>query len=175
MRFLIRMFSLTPLIILYKLGLVDNAVPKCKMFKSFFKGMKEEDFIDLCQTYSLTRIDFLVREQTRELIKRHKEKGHILIIVSASLESWIYPWAKENSFEEVIGSKPEIANGSLTGNFQGENCYGIEKINRLQQLYPKRSGYYIYAYGDSKGDRELINYADQGYYISRKLFLRNEL
>lgn len=167
-RFLIRMISLAPLIFLYKIGVVDNAVPKCRMFKSFFKGMKEEDFFKICETYSLTRIDPIVRKQTRELIERHREMGHRLIIVSASLESWIYPWARKNSFEEVIASKPEIVNGLLTGSFMGENCYGIEKTNRLQQRFPKRFDYFIYAYGDSEGDRELIKYADQGIYINRK-------
>jgi len=170
--FLLNFVQLSPLIVLYKLGFVDNVVPKGKLFKRYFEGMKEQDFIRTSQTYSLTRIDSLIRKETQALIQWHKEKGHQLIIVSGSLESWIDPWAKKNGFDAVIGTKQEVVNGVLTGRFTGENCYGMEKVNRLELLFPKTPNHYIYAYGDSKGDRELIGHADQGRYIKRKYFYK---
>lgn len=48
--------------------------------------------------------------------------------------------------------------------FTTANCYGQEKVNRLKALYPQREDYYLTAFGDSRGDKELINYADKGYF-----------
>ncbi|MCW8829046.1 MAG: HAD-IB family hydrolase, partial [Gammaproteobacteria bacterium] len=50
------------------------------------------------------------------------------------------------------------------GCYDGENCYGAEKIRRLQSLLGERAGYDLYAYGDSRGDRELLALADHAYY-----------
>ena len=52
----------------------------------------------------------------------------------------------------------------MTGNFLSRNCYGEEKVRRLLELEPNRNSYILYAYGDSKGDKELIEFADKGWY-----------
>ena len=56
-------------------------------------------------------------------------------------------------------------NRKLTGNFSSKNCYGQEKVNRLLEKEPDRTNYILYAYGDSAGDKEIIEFADYGYYI----------
>jgi phosphoserine phosphatase len=43
----------------------------------------------------------------------------------------------------------------------------MEKVNRLKELYPERETYHLMAYGDSRGDKELLDYADERNY---KLF-----
>lgn len=47
-------------------------------------------------------------------------------------------------------------NGILTGRFLSANCYGQEKVNRLLEKEPERDSYILYAYGDSRRDRELL-------------------
>jgi phosphoserine phosphatase len=65
----------------------------------------------------------------------------------------------------VLGTKLEVRDGKLTGRFITPNCYGQEKVNRLKQvLNEPRQAYSIKAFGDSRGDKELLEYADQGHY-----------
>jgi phosphoserine phosphatase len=45
-----------------------------------------------------------------------------------------------------------------------KNCFGQEKINRLLEEFPDRRSYKLIAYGDSSGDKELIDFADKGFY-----------
>ncbi|MBF1549999.1 MAG: HAD-IB family hydrolase, partial [Prevotella salivae] len=41
----------------------------------------------------------------------------------------------------------------------------VEKVNRVKQfLTAPRSQYYIIAFGDSRGDNEMLNYADEAHY-----------
>jgi len=39
-----------------------------------------------------------------------------------------------------------------------------EKQNRLRALYPDRSEYHLIAFGDSRGDKELLAFADEAHY-----------
>ena len=65
---------------------------------------------------------------------------------------------------EIAGTQIEVINGKLTGRFLTRNCYGKEKVGRLLQLYPDRKSYRLIAYGDSRGDRELLAFADESHY-----------
>lgn len=69
---------------------------------------------------------------------------------------------------EVIGTKIEVTDGRLTGRFLTPNCYGAEKVRRLQEACPRlateRGNYNVVAYGDSRGDREMLEFADEAYY-----------
>jgi hypothetical protein len=37
-------------------------------------------------------------------------------------------------------------------------------VNRLTALYPHREAYELIAFGDSRGDKELLDFADKGFY-----------
>ena len=54
-------------------------------------------------------------------------------------------------------------NGLITGKFLSKNCYGKEKVNRLLIEGVKKEDFYIYAYGDSEGDKEMGKFADEFY------------
>ena len=66
------------------------------------------------------------------------------------------PWAVENGFQEVCGSKLEIIKERLTGRLVGKNCWGPEKVARLEACVGALSSVCLYAYGDTRGDRELL-------------------
>ena len=88
-----------------------------------------------------------------------------VVILSASIENWIRYWAEEVGADMVLATKIETnKNGLLTGKFLSKNCYGQEKVNRLLEMFPNRNDYKIIAYGDSRGDKELIEISDKGYY-----------
>ena len=65
---------------------------------------------------------------------------------------------------KVLGTQVEVENGRLTGRFLTKNCYGQEKVNRMLVLYPNRSEYKLIAFGDSRGDKEMLAFADEAYY-----------
>lgn len=85
-----------------------------------------------------------------------------------SFVSFLFSIGKKKQYvlSNVLGTKIEIdLSGKLTGNFSSKNCYGQEKVNRLLEKEPDRTNYILYAYGDSAGDKEIIEFADYGYYI----------
>ena len=62
-------------------------------------------------------------------------------------------------------AKVEVdAAGCLTGRFSTPNCYGPEKVRRIEAVWPHREQYDVSAFGDSRGDKEMLAYADQAYF-----------
>ncbi len=67
-----------------------------------------------------------------ERIEWHKEQGHEVVIVSASIECWLKPWCEQNKLN-LIGTKMKMEDSKVTGKFLSKNCYGIEKANRVKK------------------------------------------
>ena len=154
---------LAPMLIMYKLKFISNHAAKIKVFTYFFKGMNVKLFKKLSVTYSLNYIDKNIRTKAIEEISKHKNNNNKLVVVSASIECWLKPWCDSNGLD-LIATQIEIKNGVLTGRFYTKNCYGKEKLKRLKELYNLSSYEYIYAYGDSIGDKELLELADESFF-----------
>lgn len=148
------------LLVLMKLGLYPNWKAKQKVFAYFFEGMKIEEFDGLCQRFAKDN-QHLLRPKGIEAIQQALDKGAEVLIVSASIDNWVQPFFAE---VKVLGTQVEVIDGKLSGRFLTKNCYGQEKVNRILALYPNRSEYHLTAYGDSRGDKELLAFADESDY-----------
>ena len=162
-KFIWGMIHISPMLTAYKLKIIPNYKAKQYMLSYFFKGMSEEKFLQVASEYSLNHIKTILRPKAMEKIAWHKKQGHKVIIVSASIESWIKPWCAQNNLD-LIATKLEIKENVITGKFLTKNCYGIEKVHRVQKAYNLSEYDYIYAYGDSSGDKELLALADESFY-----------
>ena len=87
-----------------------------------------------------------------------------MVVVSASVNNWVEPFFDGIGGVYVVGTMVEERGGVLTGRFLTKNCYGEEKVNRLLQLFPERTQYRLTAYGDSQGDAQLLDFANEAYY-----------
>lgn len=155
-----------PWIVLMKLHLYDNGKTKEQVFTWFFRGISLETFDELGKAFYQTQSAKLIYTEARKKIKEHLKQGDIIVILSASIENWVQPFASALQAEGLLGTQVEVAEGKLTGRFATPNCYGAEKVNRLKawleanvKEYP-----YIIAYGDSRGDKELLEFANENHY-----------
>jgi len=159
--FIIGFLLYSPLLIAYKIGLYPNWKVKQKIFSYFFKGMKYDTFCDFGERFAL-KINSFINENIFEKLKEHMAKGDDIYVISASIKEWVSPWCKNLGIENVLGTQIEVINGTITGAFKSKNCYGQEKVNRLLEKEPNRNEYFLTAYGDSRGDKEMLEFADKG-------------
>lgn len=160
---IIGMLLLLPTLIAYKLKLIPNYKAKQIMLIYFFKGMDEKEFKKVANEYSLRHIDSILRIEAIKRIQWHKDEGHKVVIVSASIECWLKPWCEKNNLE-LIATKLKIKNGVVTGEILGKNCFGKEKVSRIKKQYALDKFEYIYAYGDSSGDLQMLELANESRY-----------
>ena len=100
-KFIWGMILLFPMLTAYKLKLIPNYKAKQYMLSYFFKGMSEENFMQVANEYSLNHIKTILRPKAMEKIRWHKKQGHKIIIVSASIECWLKPWCDEHDLELI--------------------------------------------------------------------------
>ena len=155
----------SPLLLLMKLHLYPNWKAKQQVFSYFFKGMNIDDFNALC-THFAEQNKHLLRPAGIEKVRQAiEEEQATVLIISASIDNWVRPFFDEIDKKiQVLGTQIETNGGRLTGQFTTKNCYGQEKVNRLTALYPHREAYELIAFGDSRGDKELLDFADKGFY-----------
>ena len=120
-------------------------------------------FMKVANEYSLNNIKLILRIKAMEKIRWHKKQGHKVVVVSASIECWLKPWCDENNLD-LIATKLGVEDGIVTGRFLTKNCYGIEKEIRVKEQYNLNEYDYVYAYGDSHGDKELLALANESFY-----------
>jgi HAD superfamily hydrolase (TIGR01490 family) len=162
-RYYLGLLILSPMLIAYKLKLYPNDKAKEKLLAHFFKKMTIKRYYQLTKGYSSNELDKIVRPKALEQIAWHKRQGDEVVVISASMECWLKEWCGRQDIR-LIATKLEIKNGYFTGRFSTKNCYGEEKVNRLREVYHIEEYAYIYAYGDSQGDRELLALADEPFY-----------
>jgi HAD superfamily hydrolase (TIGR01490 family) len=160
-RFLLGFLLHAPLLVLMKLRLYSNGKAKQRLFTWFFQGMTIESFDALCQSFARTH-RHLLRPETVRLLEQALSEGAEVLVVSASIDNWVQPFFPSVT---VLGTQIEVVDGLLTGRFLTPNCYGQEKVRRILALHPDRSSYRLTAYGDSRGDRELLAFADEAHMV----------
>ena len=113
---------------------------------------------ELGRAFAINHASRWVRPDTLARLRWHRESGHEVVLVSASLRAYLEPLASEvlGGVHAVLCTDVEVStDGRCTGRLDGGNCRGPEKSKRLEAWLAGRSAT-IYAYGDSAGDRELL-------------------
>ena len=99
---------------------------------------------------------------------RNVGRWQLQTTISCALQpapDWVRCFFADDMPLTIVGTELEVVDNRLTGRFKTHNCYGAEKVRRLEAVLSEpRSNYHIVAYGDSRGDKELLAYAYEGYY-----------
>ncbi len=161
--FVLTMLRFMPMLLAMKAGLYANDKAKQRLFAHCFGGMTEDDFNTFCQRFARDRRG-IMRPLGMEEVRLATQDGSIVAIVSASIDNWVAPFFEGIKGLMVIGTRPEVRDGRLTGLFATPNCYGIEKVRRLLEVFPDRKNYRLLAFGDSRGDFDLLDFSDEGRY-----------
>lgn len=166
-RFLMVFLMYSPLLVMMKLHLYPNWKAKQQIFAHLFAGMRIEKFDALCRGFAEEN-QHLLRPKGITLMHEALVAGAQVFIVSASIDNWVRPFFEIRNLKgvQVLGTQIEVEDGKLTGNFKSNNCYGKEKVHRIAEVLKsfERSEYEIEAFGDSRGDKEMLAFADKGHF-----------
>ena len=162
-KFYIGWLLLSPWLVLYKLKLIPNWKAKERVLTYFFKGESLEVFQQKGDTYALQRFPQIIRPSALQAMQQHLQDQTEVYCVSASAENWLQAWCHKNGMG-LIGTRLEVLDGRLTGKIAGLNCYGPEKVVRIREELSVEEYDEVYVYGDSPGDREMLELAHHPHY-----------
>ena len=148
-----------------------NSVAKARFLHAAFGRYRRPALEALGREFAETGLDPRLDPQMLANVMRHRALGHRLIVVSAALDLYLEPWARRHGFEACLCSALEFdADGRLTGALQGDNCFGAEKVARLRSyLGTDPAAQELHVYGDSRGDRELLQIATYAYFRGKRI------
>lgn len=113
-----------------------------------------------------------LRRDTLARLRWHQEMGHDVVLVSASLRPYLAHLASHLGVDHLMCTDLEQADGVYTGELEGPNCRGAEKVARLEAWAARRgqsrdSQWLTYAYGDSAGDSAMLTLATTAHKVGR--------
>jgi phosphatidylglycerophosphatase C len=134
---------------------------KAALVRRTLTGYDAERLAEVATAFAGDVIARHLRVDVVERIEWHRRQGHELVLVSASLSPYLDAIGSRLGFDAVLGTGLEVdEDGRLTGELDGPNVRGSEKVQRLDSWLGNRPAF-VWAYGDSSGDRELFARADQ--------------
>lgn len=141
-------------------GRRSRDVGKARLLARLLAGRRVADVTPVIERYAAEVVRGKLRPDTSARLGWHLRRGHDVVVVSASPEIYVAPIARRLGAATVLATRLEVDSaGSLTGKLVGANVRGPEKERRLR-AHLGNELVTLYAYGDSAGDRELLDSAD---------------
>jgi phosphatidylglycerophosphatase C len=150
------------------LGGAHRDVAKAAVLRGVLAGAPLERLAEAAEAFADHVVAHHLRPDVRDKVDWHRREGHELVLVSASPELYVTPIGRRLGFDTVLATRLEVGpDGRLTGRLLGPNCRGAEKVVRLREWRPDGLAL-AYAYGDSAGDREMLELAVTAVRVGRR-------
>lgn len=148
----------------YKMGLASRGSVKERAIALYLEGRSKDDLNALARDFVTSDIRSGLRKQVRSVIDAHKAAGDRLIIASAAVDLICAPMAEALGFDDIICTKLSwTTDGHLLSRLDGENCYGLEKLRRVEAYFAdKAPDRPVTFYSDHVTDLPCLVWADRG-------------
>lgn len=142
---------------------------KAAVFRRLLRDQEAARVAELGRAFAAEIVAGKLRPDALRLLDGHRERGHELVIVSASLQVYLVHVGDALGFDGVCAVELEETGGVLTGAMVGGNVRGPAKVRRLEQwLGEPLAGVELWAYGDSAGDADLLAAATHAVWMGRR-------
>ena len=122
------------------------------------------------------KIKPVVLPKAHELISKHRDQKHELLIITATNRFIVEPIANEFGIKNLIACEPELVNKQFTGEFIGIPSYGEGKVECFNS-WLKSINFRLeesWFYSDSHNDIPLLKRVDHPIAVDPDDYLRNE-
>lgn len=152
-----------PIWVLAKLGLLHSDAPKHALIRLAFTGRSAMELEKQAHLFTREAMPGMLRTAALERIWEYKRQGVEVIVVTASCSLWVAPWCEAQKLG-LLATELEMRDGLFTGRLATPNCRGEEKVRRIRGLLGDLSALTLHAYGDTFGDKPMLNLAQEQHY-----------
>ncbi len=142
----------------YKVGILDIRSWTREAMQQF-RGQSERALVREANLIFRDLVKPTVYPEAEELVRRHREQGHVVAIVSGSTRYIVKPLAESLGVKHYLYTRLETENGRFTGRVIEPICFEEGKIYWLQQFIDEHSIDLArsYFYTDSITDLPLLD------------------
>ncbi len=139
----------------------DRGRLKAAATRVFLAGMSRNEIEADARRFAESRARTLLRPDAIRAWKRWRADNARLIIVTASPDLIVAPFARGLGASLLIGTRLAFDESDrVTGDFIGPNCRGAEKVRRLREAFGQDLRLAA-AYGDTDGDLDMLALAEE--------------
>lgn len=146
----------------------DRGRIKAAAVRRFLRGAPMDELRAQAESFAEDAGRGLLRQDAVACWRSWRDKGARLVIVTASPDIVVAPFARRLGADLLIGTRLAFdSEGRVAGTLDGANCRGAEKVRRLREALGDQIRLEA-AYGDTDGDREMLTLArEQGFKVFR--------
>lgn len=139
---------------------------KAAAVRVFLKGLPRAQLEAEAKAFAEFIAPTFFRPDALEVWRRWRSRGARLVIVTASPDILVAPFARGLGADNLIGTELAFDDQDrVAGGFAGANCRGPEKVRRLREVFGEAMNLKA-AYGDTTGDVDMLAIAEEkGYQI----------
>lgn len=167
------LLGVLPSLLGYAGGRIGRGALKERMLALTLAGATREEVEAHAKGFAAAWLARQLRPAARGICEKHLAAGDHLMLATASFDFYARCFAEGLGLHDVTATlstwSPE---DRLQPLLAGENCYGEEKLRRVQKALPwPRETCYVIAYSDHHSDLPLLTWADEGVAVnpSRRL------
>jgi phosphatidylglycerophosphatase C len=134
----------------------DRNALKTSAVSQFLTGVTRNQLESEAEAFCDAIWDRFMRPDALESWAEWGDRGALRVIVTASPETTIAPFAARLGADRLIGTRLRFDDQDrVAGDFVGINCRGAEKVRRLEEAFGADLRL-VAAYGDTAGDAEML-------------------
>ncbi len=159
-------------VILYKIKLKDNSWLKETFLNAIMGGLKRQQVLCCRDKFLDSLLQYGIHKDALQTITMHRQAKHQLVMATASFDFYTQELGQRLGFDEVICTRAGWDGEQLSGKMDGNNCYGLDKLERLSKSFQPRGDYEIIAYSDHHSDAPFLQWANKAFAINPTAKLR---
>ena len=130
----------------------DRGALKQSLLRATLRGTPRATIAALAQEFVRDKIARGCFRDALATIRRHRDAGHHLVLMSASVDFYVPEFGRQLDFDQVICTEVRWVDERLDGTLISANRRGEEKARCVRELLAMRPRTESFAYGNSGAD-----------------------
>jgi len=155
----------------------DRGTLKQALLRMTMRGARRADIAALATEFVRDKIAKGCFRDALACIRRHRDAGNYLVLMSASVDFYVPEFARQLGFDHVISTEVRWEGDRLDGTLISANRRGEEKARCVRELLAERErleSAESFAYGNSDSDLPHLRLVTHGLLVNGNLAARRQ-
>jgi HAD superfamily hydrolase (TIGR01490 family) len=144
----------------------DRGALKQSLLRATLRGAERTELAAFAENFVRDKIARGCFRDALATVQRHRNAGHYLVLMSASVDFYIPEFGRQLGFDHVISTEVAWQGDHLDGTLTSANRRGEEKARCLRELLATRDDPESYAYGNSDSDLPHLKLVKHGLLVN---------
>jgi HAD superfamily hydrolase (TIGR01490 family) len=152
----------------------DRAALKQSLLRATLRGIPRAELDAHSREFVTDTIANRCFRDALAAIRRHRDQGHYLVLMSASVDFYVPEFGRQLGFDHVISTGVAWNGDRLDGTLTTPNRRGEEKARCVHELVAARGDAHTFAYGNSDSDLPHLKVVRHGLLVNGGVGARRE-